>query len=123
MGTEHMLLALIHDEIGGMAPKALESLGISLETLRQQVKEIVGRGEQAPSGPIPFTPRSKEALTLALEESRAFGHRYIGTEHILLGLVREGGGVAAQVLAGLGADRDGVRAQVTRLLDEYHRGQ
>jgi len=122
VGPEHLLLGLIHDEVGGVGAKALESLGISLETVRQQVTEIIGRGGQAPPGHIPFTPRAKEVLHLALRESRALGHSYVGTEHILLGLI-ESDGVAAQVLSGLGADQDGTRAQVTRLLDEYRRQQ
>ena len=121
LGTEHLLLGLIHESIGGVAAKALESLGIGQETVRQQVEEVTGRGEQAPSGHIPFTPQAKKVLELALQESRALGHNYIGTEHILLGLIREGDGVAAQVLSGLGVDLDGAREQVIRLLDEYRR--
>jgi ATP-dependent Clp protease ATP-binding subunit ClpC len=120
VGTEHVLLGLI-DEGSGVAAKVLESLGISQETVRQRVEEASGRGEQAPSGHIPFTPQSKKLLELALSESRALGHDYIGTEHILLGLIREGSGVAAQVLTGLGADLNGAREQVIRLLDEYQR--
>jgi ATP-dependent Clp protease ATP-binding subunit ClpC len=124
IGSEHILLALVHDEIGGVGAKTLEALGISLETVRHQVEEIIGRG-QAPPPPrhIPFTPRAKRVLELSLSESRALGHSYIGTEHILLGLIREGEGVAAQVLSGLGADLDGAREQATRLLDEYRRQQ
>ncbi len=120
IGTEHILLGLIH-EGEGVAAKALESLGISLDAVRQQVEEIIGRGEQAPSGHIPFTPRAKKVLELSLAESVQLGHHYVGTEHILLGLIREGDGVAARVLSGLGADLDGVREQVVRLLDEYRR--
>jgi ATP-dependent Clp protease ATP-binding subunit ClpC len=120
VGPEHVLLGLIH-EGSGLAAKVLESLGISGETVRQRVEEIIGRGKQAPSGRIPFTPQSKKLLELALQESRALGHSYIGTEHILLGLIRQGEGVAAQVLSELGADLDGARAQVTRILDEYRR--
>jgi ATP-dependent Clp protease ATP-binding subunit ClpC len=123
IGSEHILLGLIHDEVGGVGAKALESLGISLETVRNQVEEISGRGQAPPPGHIPFTPQAKRVLELALSESRALGHSYIGTEHILLGLIRQGEGVAAQVLSGLGADLDGARAQVTRLLDEYRRQQ
>ena len=107
VGTEHLLLGVTHESIGGLAAEVLESLGIGLETVRQQVEEVTGRGKQAPSGQIPFTPEAKEVLRLALSESRALGHNYIGTEHILLGLIREGDGVAAQVLTGLGADLDG----------------
>jgi ATP-dependent Clp protease ATP-binding subunit ClpC len=120
-GPEHILLGLIHDDVGGVGAKALSALGISLQTVRHQVEEIIGRGEQAPSGRIPFTPRAKELLQLALQESRALGHHYIGTEHILLGLIRQGDAVPAQVLSGLGADLDGARQQVTRLLAEYRR--
>jgi ATP-dependent Clp protease ATP-binding subunit ClpA len=115
MGTEHILLGLIH-EGEGVAAKVLESLGITLQAVRQQVEEIIGRGQQAPSGSIPFTPRSKKVLKLALREALQLGHSYIGTEHILLGLIREGEGVAAQVLVGLGADLNRVRHQVIKLL-------
>ena len=121
VGTEHLLLGLIHESVGGMAARALESLGIGLETVRQRVEEVTDRGEQAPSGRILFTPQAKKVLELALLESIQLGHHYIGTEHILLGLIREGDGVAAQVLSGLGADLDGAREQVIRLLDEYQR--
>ena len=115
IGTEHLLLGLIH-EGEGVAAKALESLGISLEAVRQQVEEIIGQGQQAPSGHIPFTPRAKKVLELSLRESRQLGHDYIGTEHILLGLLREGEGVAAQVLGRLGADLTRVRHHVIQLL-------
>ena len=121
VGTEHLLLGLIHESVGGMAARALESLGIGLETVRQRVEEVTDRGGQAPSGRILFTPQAKKVLELALLESIQLGHHYIGTEHILLGLIREGDGVAAQVLSGLGADLDGAREQVIRLLDEYRR--
>jgi hypothetical protein len=118
VGTEHLLLGLIH-EGQGVAARALESLGISLEAVRQQVEEIIGQGEQAPSGHIPFTPRAKKVLELSLREARQLGHNYIGTEHILLGLIREGEGVAAQVLVRLGADLNRVRQQVIQLLHGY----
>jgi ATP-dependent Clp protease ATP-binding subunit ClpA len=115
IGTEHILLGLIH-EGEGVAAKALESLGISLEAVRQQVEEIIGQGQQAPSGHIPFTPRAKKVLELSLREALQLGHNYIGTEHILLGLIREGEGVAAQVLVRLGADLNRVRQQVVELV-------
>ena len=115
IGTEHILLGLIH-EGEGVAAKALESLGIALEGVRQQVEEIIGQGQQAPSGHIPFTPRAKKVLELSLREALQLGHNYIGTEHILLGLIREGEGVAAQVLVKLGADLNRVRQQVLQLL-------
>ena len=115
IGTEHILLGLIR-EGEGVAAKALESLGISLDAVRQQVEEIIGRGQQPPSGHIPFTPRTKKVLELALRESQQLGHNYIGTEHILLGLIREGDGVAAQVLVKLGADLNRVRQQAIQLL-------
>ena len=115
IGTEHILLGLIH-EGEGVAAKALESLGISLEAVRQQVEEIIGQGQQALPGHIPFTPRAKKVLELSLREARQLGHNYIGTEHILLGLIREGDGVAAQVLVKLGADLNRVRQQVIVLL-------
>jgi ATP-dependent Clp protease ATP-binding subunit ClpA len=108
IGTEHLLLGLLH-EGEGVAAKALESLGISLETVRQQVEEIIGRGQQAPPGHIPLTLRAKTVLELAGRESDALGNDYVGTEHILLGLIPEGDGVAAQVLVTLGADQDRVR--------------
>ncbi|MFJ8509249.1 ATP-dependent Clp protease ATP-binding subunit [Streptomyces avermitilis] len=122
IGTEHILLGLIH-EGEGVAAKALESLGISLEAVRQQVEEIIGQGQQAPSGHIPFTPRAKKVLELSLREALQLGHNYIGTEHILLGLIREGEGVAAQVLVKLGADLNRVRQQVIQLLSGYHQGK
>jgi ATP-dependent Clp protease ATP-binding subunit ClpC len=119
IGTEHILLGLIH-EGEGVAARALESLGISLDAVRQQVEEIIGRGQQAPSGHIPFTPRAKKVLELSLREAWQLGHNYIGTEHILLGLIREGDGVAAQVLVKLGADLGRTRQQVIALLRGPH---
>jgi ATP-dependent Clp protease ATP-binding subunit ClpC len=113
VGTEHILLGLIRE--GGAAARALESRGISLDAVRQQVEEIIGRGQQAPSGHVPFTKRAKKALELSLRESLQLGHNYIGTEHILLGLLREGDGVAVQVLVKLGADLNQVRQQVIQL--------
>ncbi len=118
IGTEHILLGLIH-EGEGVAAKGLEALGISLEGVRAQVEEIIGQGQQAPSGHIPFTPRAKKVLELSLREALQLGHNYIGTEHILLGLIREGEGVAAQVLVKLGADLNRVRQQVIQLLSGY----
>ncbi len=122
IGTEHILLGLIH-EGEGVAAKALESLGISLDAVRSQVEEIIGQGQQAPSGHIPFTPRAKKVLELSLREALQLGHNYIGTEHILLGLIREGEGVAAQVLVKLGADLNKVRQQVIQLLSGYQGGK
>jgi len=118
IGTEHILLGLIH-EGEGVAAKALESLGISLEAVRNQVQDIIGQGGSSPSGHIPFTPRAKKVLELSLREALQLGHNYIGTEHILLGLIREGEGVAAQVLVKLGADLSRVRQQVIQLLSGY----
>ncbi|GAA1245165.1 ATP-dependent Clp protease ATP-binding subunit ClpC [Microbacterium phyllosphaerae] len=115
IGTEHILLGLIH-EGEGVAAKALESLGISLDAVREQVQDIIGQGQQQPTGHIPFTPRAKKVLELSLREALQLGHNYIGTEHILLGLIREGEGVAAQVLVKLGADLNKVRQQVIQLL-------
>ena len=115
IGTEHLLLGLIH-EGNGVAATALESLGISLDAVRQQVEEIIGQGQQAPSGHIPFTPRAKKVLELSLREATQLGQDHIGTEHILLGLIREGDGVAAQVLVKLGADLNRVRQQVIKLV-------
>ena len=122
IGTEHILLGLIH-EGEGVAAKALESLNISLEAVRAQVEEIIGQGQQAPSGHIPFTPRAKKVLELSLREALQLGHNYIGTEHILLGLIREGEGVAAQVLVKLGADLNRVRQQVIQLLSAATRAR
>lgn len=118
IGTEHILLGLIH-EGEGVAAKALESLEISLDAVREQVQDIIGQGQQQPTGHIPFTPRAKKVLELSLREALQLGHNYIGTEHILLGLIREGEGVAAQVLVKLGADLNRVRQQVIQLLSGY----
>jgi len=115
IGTEHLLLGLIH-EGEGVAARALEALGISLKTVREQVVARVGRGQRPPTGHIPFTERAKRVLELSLRESGQLGHGYIGTEHILLAIVREGNGVAAQVLTGLGANLDRLRQQVIELL-------
>jgi ATP-dependent Clp protease ATP-binding subunit ClpC len=122
IGTEHILLGLIH-EGEGVAAKALESMNISLQAVREQVTEIIGKGQSAPSGHIPFTPRAKKVLELSLREALQLGHNYIGTEHILLGLIREGEGVAAQVLQKLGADLNRVRQQVIQLLSGYAGGE
>src|SRR5689334_22571423 len=121
IGTEHILLGLIH-EGEGVAAKALESLDISLEAVRAQVEEIIGQGQQAPSGHIPFTPRAKKVLELSLREALQLGHTYIGTEHILLGLIREGAGVAAQVLVKLHVELNRVRQQVLQLLSSHQEG-
>jgi hypothetical protein len=118
IGTEHLLLGLVREETG-VAAKALEALGISLEAVRARVEEIIGRGEGTTGGHIPFTPRAKKVLELALREALQLGHNYIGTEHVLLGLVREGEGVAAQVLVQLGAEKARVRQQVIQLLSGY----
>ena len=115
LGTGHILLGLIHEGDGGAA-QVLELLGISLEVVRQEVEEIIGQGQQARSGSIPFTPRAKKALEFSLREALWLGHDYIGTEHILLGLIREGEDVAAQVLVKLGADLNRARQQVIQLL-------
>ncbi|MFM8998922.1 MAG: ATP-dependent Clp protease ATP-binding subunit [Actinomycetota bacterium] len=122
IGTEHILLGLIH-EGEGVAAKALESMHISLEAVRQQVEEIIGQGQAAPTGHIPFTPRAKKVLELSLREALQLGHGYIGTEHILLGLIREGEGVAAQVLQKLGADLARVRQTVGNLIKDYSGGK
>jgi ATP-dependent Clp protease ATP-binding subunit ClpC len=118
IGTEHILLGLVH-EGEGVAAMALSAMDISLEEVRTRVQEIVGRGEAAPTGHIPFTPRGKKVLELSLREALQLGHKYIGTEHILLGLVREGEGVGAQVLQKLGADLNRVRQTVIQLLSDY----
>ncbi|EKX87811.1 ATP-dependent Clp protease ATP-binding subunit [Corynebacterium durum] len=122
IGTEHILLGLIQ-EGECVAAKALESMGISLEAVRQEVEEIIGRGSQPHVGHIPFTPRAKKVLELSLREGLQMGHKYIGTEFLLLGLIREGEGVAAQVLVKLGADLPRVRQQVIQLLSGYEGGE
>jgi ATP-dependent Clp protease ATP-binding subunit ClpC len=118
IGTEHILLGLIH-EGEGVAAKALESLGVSLEAVREKVEETIGPAGSSTTGSPPFTPRAKKVLELSLREALQLGHNYIGTEHMLLGLVREGEGVAAQVLVSLGADLSRVRQQVIQLLSGY----
>jgi ATP-dependent Clp protease ATP-binding subunit ClpA len=115
IGTEHLLLGLVAER-EGVAARALTAVGISLEAVRRQVEEIIGQGTSVPSGHIPFTPRAKKVLELSLREALQLGHNYIGTEHILLGLIREGEGVAAQVLVTLGADLARVRQQVVQIL-------
>ena len=118
IGTEHILLGLLREE-EGVAARALTSLGVSLEAVRRDVGEIVGQGSEVPRGHIPFTPRAKKVLELSLREALQLGHNYIGTEHILLGLIREGEGIAAQVLQKLGADLNRVRQTVVQLLSRY----
>src|ERR1700730_2139506 len=118
IGTEHILLGLIR-EGEGVAAKALESLGIGLDAVRQQIEEIIGQGQHMPSGHIPFTPRAKKVLELSRSAAVQLGRNYVGTEHILLGLIREGDGVAAQVLVKRGADLNRVRQQVIQLLHGY----
>jgi ATP-dependent Clp protease ATP-binding subunit ClpC len=117
IGTEHILLGLIH-EAEGVAAASLESLGISLEAVREQIEGIIGQGRAAPTGNIPYTPRAKKVLELSLREALQLGHNHIGTEHILLGLIREGRGAAAQVLVRLGADLARVREQVIQMLED-----
>jgi ATP-dependent Clp protease ATP-binding subunit ClpA len=121
IGTEHILLGLVRER-DGVAGIALVSLDISLDAVRQQVEEIIGKGQAAPTGHIPFTPRAKKVLELSLREALQLGHNYIGTEHILLGLIREGEGVAAQVLQKLGADLNRVRQTVIQILSGYAAG-
>jgi len=118
IGTEHILLGLLREE-EGVAAKALTTLDVSLEAVRRDVGEIVGRGQEFSGGHIPFTARSKKVLELSLREALQLGHNYIGTEHILLGLIREGEGVAAQVLQKLGADLNRVRQTMVQLLSEH----
>jgi prophage maintenance system killer protein len=117
VGTEHLLLGLLY-EGEGIAAQALGSLGISLQAVRAQVEQIIGHGPTTPTGHIPFTPRAKKALELSLREALQLGHNYIGTEHLLLGLIREGEGVAAQVLARFDADHARLREQVLRLVTD-----
>jgi ATP-dependent Clp protease ATP-binding subunit ClpC len=118
IGTEHILLGLIH-EGEGVAAQALGLMGISLEAVRSKVEEIINQGQQEPEGHLPYTPRAKKVLELSLRESLQLGHNYIGTEHILLGLIREGEGVASKVLVNLGAELTRVRQEVIQLLSGY----
>src|SRR5829696_1095856 len=113
IGTEHILLGLLREE-EGLAARVLESLDITVERVRAQVVRIVGSGEEVTSGQIPFTPRAKKVLELALREALSLGHNYIGTEHILLGLVRENEGVAARILLDFDADADKIRNEIIR---------
>jgi ATP-dependent Clp protease ATP-binding subunit ClpC len=122
VGTEHLLLGLLR-EGNGVAVKVLESLRIAPDALREQLETAIGKGEQAPEGHIPFTSRAKKALELSLRESLQLGHEYIGTEHILLGLAREGDGVAAQVLTGLGVSLDRMRGEVLAVLEHHAAGR
>jgi ATP-dependent Clp protease ATP-binding subunit ClpC len=115
IGTEHILLGLLREE-EGLAARVLASLDVSVDSVRAQVARIVGQGDAVPAGQIPFTPRTKKVLELALREARALGHKYIGTEHVLLGLVREGEGVAMRVLLEVGADADSIRGRVLNAL-------
>ncbi|MGB3633703.1 MAG: Clp protease N-terminal domain-containing protein, partial [Rubrobacteraceae bacterium] len=115
IGTEHLLLGLLRED-EGVAARALASLNVTLDEVREQVESIVGYGEEGSGGQAPFTPRSKKVLELALREALQLGHNYIGTEHILLGLVRESEGVAARVLSNLDVDPDKVRREVVRML-------
>ncbi len=117
IGTEHILLGLLRED-GGLAARVLDSLNVTIERTRQQVVRIIGRGEEVSPDQIPFTPRAKKVLELALREALSLGHNYIGTEHILLGLVRENEGVAARILLGFNADPEAIRNQVLRMLSE-----
>jgi len=115
IGTEHLVLGLLR-EGQGTGAKALESLDVTVEAVRGEVETRIGRGDQQQSGHIPFTPRAKKALELSLRESLALGHDYIGTGHLMLGLIRKGDGVGVEVLVGLGADLNVLRARVIELL-------
>jgi ATP-dependent Clp protease ATP-binding subunit ClpC len=117
IGTEHILLGLVHEN-EGLAAQVLESLNVGLDAVRREVEDLVGQGGSPPSEHIPFTPRAKKVLELSLREAIQHGHNYIGTEHILLGLLREGEGVACQVLVKLGASLPKVRARVLQLVAE-----
>jgi ATP-dependent Clp protease ATP-binding subunit ClpA len=115
IGTEHLLLGLLREE-EGLAARVLESLDVSLEEVRFQVARIIGLGDEVTTGQIPFTPRGKKVLELGLREALSLGHNYIGTEHILLGLVREGEGVGIRILLDLDADEDKIRNEIVRML-------
>lgn len=122
IGTEHILLGLLHED-GGLAARVLTEMGVSLDAMRQRAEDIAGRGQKPLSGHIPFTPPAKKVLELALREALQLNHTHIGTEHILLGLIREGDGVAAQVLAADGVDLNRARLEVITLLHEYQPGE
>jgi ATP-dependent Clp protease ATP-binding subunit ClpC len=115
IGTEHLLLGLLREE-EGLAARVLDSLDVSLEEVRAQVARIVGQGDEVATGQIPFTPRAKKVLELSLREALELGHNYIGTEHVLLGLIRENEGVAARILLDFGADDELIRGQLMRML-------
>ena len=115
IGTEHILLGLLREE-EGLAARVLESLDVTVEEVRAQVERVVGRGDEPATGQIPCTPRAKKVLELALREALSLNHSYIGTEHILLGVVRENQGVAARILLDFGADPETVRARVLETL-------
>jgi ATP-dependent Clp protease ATP-binding subunit ClpC len=122
IGTEHILLGLLR-ETEGVAAEALESLGFTLEAVRERVGQKVGRGARRPSGHIPFTPRAKKVLELSLREALQLDHNYIGTEHILLGLIREGEGAAAQIMTDVAGDLGRVRERVEEMLPPGQAGQ
>ena len=122
IGTEHILLGLLREE-EGLAARVLESLDITVEEVRAQVARIVGQGDEVTTGQIPFTPRAKKVLELALREALSLGHNYIGTEHILLGLVRENEGVAARILLDFDADAEKIRNEIIRMLSGPGRRQ
>jgi ATP-dependent Clp protease ATP-binding subunit ClpA len=115
VGPEHLLLGLVR-EGEGVAAKALTELGVDLSAVRQQIEELIGRGQESPSGRIPFTPRTKKVLELSLREALQLGHNYIGTEHILLAILREGENVGAQVLVRMGTNLNQVRLEVVKLI-------
>jgi ATP-dependent Clp protease ATP-binding subunit ClpC len=115
IGTEHILLGLLREE-EGVAARVLESLDVSVEGVRAQVRRVIGEGEEVATGQIPFTPRAKKVLELSLKEALAMSHNYIGTEHILLGLARENQGVAARILVDFDADAEKIRNELLRML-------
>jgi ATP-dependent Clp protease ATP-binding subunit ClpC len=115
IGTEHLLLGLLREE-EGVAARVLEALDVSLEEVRAEVARIIGEGDEVATGQIPFTPRGKKVLELSLREALTLGHNHIGTEHILLGLAREGEGVAMQILAGRDVDAEKIRNEVVKAL-------
>ena len=121
IGTEHELLALLQER-EGVAGRALQAVGVTIEDARRQIEEVIGKGETLPKGHIPFTPRAKKVLELALREARQLGHHSIGTEHILLGMIQEGAGVGVQVLGKLGAEPEHLRQMVMQLLVGYTGG-
>ena len=122
IGTEHLLLGLL-DEGEGIAARVLKNLGVEIDRTRQSIEAIIGQGDQVAIGEVGLTPRVKKVIELAADEARQLNHKFIGTEHLLLGIIREGQGIAAKVLEGLGLQLEQIRAETMRILNQYQDGQ